>query len=334
MAQTLRLADIPLHDPWIHAEKERGAYYLYTSAVPSDTGDERYGVMAYTSRDLASWEGPHIVFLVPDGMWANPAHGAWAPEVHAHQGRYYLFVTLHNRDRLIDQGSSDWSVGVTHGGTAYPPHMRGTQVFVSDSPAGPFTPIQGGADRPHTREDFMTLDGTLFVEDGAPWMVYCHEWIQLIDGTIEAVHLKPDLSASIGEPIHLFKASDASWITTREKVIQKARISVTDGPFLYLTKHGKLAMLWSGYRDGSYVQTIAFSESGRLRGPWRQCDPIVGGDSGHGMLFRSFDGRLMLVLHQPFRYPLSRAKLYEMEDTGDDIHVVRAREDLHGSPSV
>ena len=334
MGKYLRLADIPLHDPWIHAEKKDGAYYLYTSALPSDTGDERYGVKAYTSRDLADWEGPHIVFLIPDGTWANPAHGAWAPEVHAYRGRYYLFVTLHNRDRPIDQGSGDWGVGVTNGGAAYPPHMRGTQVFASDSPAGPFAPITGGADRPHTREDFMTLDGTLFVEDGVPWMVYCHEWIQLIDGTIEAVRLKPDLSASIGEPIHLFKASEASWTATRGKVVQKALIHVTDGPFLYLTKHGKLLMLWSGYRDGSYVQTMAFSESGRLHGPWRQSDPIVGDDSGHGMLFTSFGGRLMLVLHQPFGYPLSRAKLYDMEDTGDAVRVLRAREDLHGPAAV
>jgi hypothetical protein len=26
----------------------------------------------------------------------------------------------------------------------------------------------------------------------------------------------------------------------------------------------------------------------------------VGDDSGHGMLFHAFDGRLMLVLHRPF----------------------------------
>jgi len=40
-------------------------------------------------------------------------------------------------------------------------------------------------------------------------MVYAHEWIQVIDGTMEAIRLKDDLSDSIGEPIHLFKASDA-----------------------------------------------------------------------------------------------------------------------------
>jgi hypothetical protein len=47
----------------------------------------------------------------------------------------------------------------------------------------------------------------------------------------------------------------------------------------------------------------------------------VGHDSGHGMLFHAFDGRLMLVLHHPFDGRVSKAHLYEIEDTGDPIRV-------------
>jgi len=47
----------------------------------------------------------------------------------------------------------------------------------------------------------------------------------------------------------------------------------------------------------------------------------VGHDSGHGMLFHAFDGRLMLVLHHPFDGRSSKAHLYEIEDTGDPIRV-------------
>ena len=54
-----------------------------------------------------------------------------------------------------------------------------------------------------------------------------------------------------------------------------------------------------------------------------QLDPLVDGDSGHGMLFRTFDGQLMLVLHHPFGRPTTRARLYDMEDTGDAVRVVR-----------
>ena len=36
----------------------------------------------------------------------------------------------------------------------------------------------------------MTLDGTLYVDRaGKPWMVYAHEWIQKVDGTMEAIPL-------------------------------------------------------------------------------------------------------------------------------------------------
>ena len=38
----------------------------------------------------------------------------------------------------------------------------------------------------------------------------------------------------------------------------------------------------------------------------------------------------MLVVHQPFQN--ARGKLYEMEDTGDALRVVRYREDLSGPP--
>ena len=147
-----------------------------------------------------------------------------------------------------------------------------------------------------------------------------HEWIQVLDGTMEAVPLKPDLSGSAGPPIHLFKASDAPWLQ-EQKASNRQRTYVTDGPEFYRTKNGKLLMIWSSYRDGQYVETVAHSVSGTLRGPWKQDEPLVGEDSGHGMIFRSFDGRLMLVLHQPFNQ--ARGKLFELDDTGDMIRIKR-----------
>jgi hypothetical protein len=116
----------------------------------------------------------------------------------------------------------------------------------------------------------------------------------------------------------LFKASEASWVVEAGK---KGANYVTDGPCLYSTKKGKLVMLWSSYRDGLYVETIAHSTSGKLKGPWKQGEIMVGNDSGHGMLFRSFEGKLMMVLHQPFRQ--ARGKLFEMEDTGETVRVKR-----------
>ena len=310
----LKLGDFGLHDPWILAHQDSKTYYLYTAGRVSQNGQNRSGVVTYKSKDLETWEGPQTVFAVPDGLWANPAHGAWAPEVHSYRGKYYLFVTLHNNDKLIDQPEDR---PVYNGGLANR-HMRGTQIFVGDSPEGPFQPLEN---RPAPPEDFMTLDGTLYVEGDIPYMIYAHEWIQMLDGTMEAVRLKPDLSAAVGEPFYLFKASDALWLQDQQKVTKRNRTYVSDGPELYRTKTGKLLMIWSSYRDGLYVETIAHSITGKLRGPWRQDDVLVGDDSGHGMLFKTFDGRLMLVLHQPFRN--ARGKLFEIEDTGDTLRIKR-----------
>lgn len=315
----LLLPQISLHDPWILAQEETKTYYLYTSAQPGSTGTNRAGTVTYKSKDLRVWDGPYVVFQVPDGTWANPREGAWAPEVHHYNGRYYLFTTLHNSDRVIDKPPDTWRVT----------HMRGTVTAVADSPEGPFTLLKTNGPVPPA--DFMTLDGTFYVEDGVPWMIYAHEWIQMIDGMMEAVPMMPDLSAAAGAPIHLFKASDAPWLNAHRTPSKKENSYVTDGPELYKTRTGQLLMLWSSYDRGSYVETLARSKSGKLAGPWEQLDPLVGNDSGHGMLFHAFDGQLMMVLHQPFRR--AHARLFDMEDTGDNLKVLRARHDLDGQPN-
>ena len=46
------------------------------------------------------------------------------------------------------------------------------------------------------------------------------------------------------------------------------------------------------------------------------------------MLFHSFDGTLMLVLHQPFQN--ARGKIYEVEDLGNNLRVLKYRDDLSG----
>lgn len=317
--QNQRLADIRVHDPFILPHQATKTYYLYT-AIGARSPVGRSGVVTYRSKDLLNWDGPHLVFTVPDGTWADPRHGVWAPEVHEYRGKFYLFCTLHNNNTIFSVPPESVRTN----------HLRGSVVAESDSPEGPFKLLK--TDGPHPPKNFMTLDGTLFVDStNQPWMVYAHEWIQVVDGTMEAIRLKEDLSDSIGAPIHLFKASDAPWINAEKVPSPRENRYVTDGPQFYRTKNGRLLMLWASYNNRGYVQTVARSKTDTLKGPWEQLEPLVGNDSGHGMLFRTFEGQLMLVLHQPFGSPLTRAKLYEMEDTGDAIRVVRAREDLHGN---
>ena len=68
---------------------------------------------------------------------------------------------------------------------------------------------------------------------------------------------------------------------------------------------------------------VATSASGTLAGPWiQQKEPLFEDDGGHPMLFRAFDGRLLMAIHQPNRRT-ERARLFEMDDSGDGVRLVR-----------
>jgi beta-xylosidase len=311
---TLTLPNMPLHDPWMLANEADKTYYLYTSNLPAMSGVQGAGTMVYRSKDLKHWQKPVVVFSTSEMHWAQK--GAWAPEVHRWKGKYYLFTTVHDDTKPLPPGRN----------APRPTYRRGTISAVSDTPLGPFHPLN--PDGPVPPDDFMTLDGTLYIDPHEkPWMVYAHEWIQKTDGTIEAVPLSDDLSKSAGAPIFLFKASDAPWLDQGVTPSTAASQYVTDGPELYRTRDGHLLMLWSSYsHDDKYIQTTARSKSGSIQGPWEQLQPLVYEDSGHGMLFHAFDGQLMLILHRPFHN--ARGKIYEMKDAGDHLEVLRERTDL------
>jgi hypothetical protein len=307
----LVMTDMHLHDPWIVADKASGTYFLFTRNEAAMTGDRRLGTMVYSSRDLKHWTKPRLAFVLPEGIWANA--GSWAPEVHQWKGKWYLFTTVHNVEKAI----------AGEGGGKF--YRRATVLAVADRPDGPYRLLRDG--EPIVPKDRMTLDGTLYVDGkGKPWLVYAHEWLQTTVGTMEAMPLKDDLSAA-GPSRLLFRANEADW-AVGQKQPDGSVVYVTDGPELFRTKAGTLLMLWSSYGTKGYVQALARSRSGEIDGPWEQLGPLVVRDSGHGMLFHAFDGRLMMVLHRPFTFALG--KLYEMRDTGDRVEVIREATELDG----
>lgn len=299
----LVLDSIYCRDPFIVADKESKTYYLYRS---STTAEGLGGVEAFRSRDLEKWYGPERVFTVPSD---NSLTGSvWAPEVHQYNGKWYLFATL-NTDKTWAESVPGWP-SFTY---------RGTQIFRADSPSGPFLPLGKDVTTP---KDWMALDGTLWVEDGVPYMVFCHEWVQVVDGTYDVIQLKDDLSETVGGSSVLFKASDGKWTTGGSMWTDpdgtERKSYVSDGPFLYRTKDGELLMLWSSFK-GKYCVALARSESGKLSGPWT-CDeePIYEDDGGHSMIFKDFQGNIHLVFHQPnsgFSHPV----ILPLKDSGKTL---------------
>jgi beta-xylosidase len=309
---TRALADIRVRDPFILADPASRTYFLYRQIANGrgpDASSGLHGVEVFSSTDLATWSGPNPVFIVPADFWARQM--VWAPEVHAYRGKYYLLVTFTATDLLPDAPSP--------GGP--PKYRRGTQILVADSPRGPFQPF---SNRAHTPADWMALDGTLFVEAGVPYMVFCREWAQVHDGTMELMPLKPDLSAPAGPPHTLFSAKPTPWVKSLKDAGGKYDGYITDGPFLHRTQTGKLLMIWSSFGAERYAIGLAVSASGKIAGPWHQLpDTLVVADGGHGMIFRTFAGQLTLVYHQPNRNSLERARLFPLDDSGDTLRVIK-----------
>lgn len=299
MQNTRKTSEIAIRDPYVLVYGN--LYFMYGTGAATTIG---YG--CYVSEDLENWAGPVNVFVAEEGF--DGTKNFWAPEAHYYNGQFYLFATYYAE-----------STG-----------HRGTSVFRSESPLGPFEEISDGHITP---KDWDSIDGTLYVDDGGqPWMIFVHEWTSMPDGIgdISAAKLSPDLSSFITEPVSLFRAKPVIWATG----------NITDGPFVYKTKTGKLLMLWSTTGVNGYSVGIAQSLNGAIDGAWKHQPEVLYPfsdyfkyDGGHAMLFEALDGRLMMAIHSPNNGDagkLTTAEFHEIIDKGDTL-AIKSVEEQRGS---
>lgn len=281
----MKLNEIHIRDPFIVPFE--GKYYMY--GTPGQFAWEGAGgFLCYVSEDLENWSEPIKCFDAPGNFWADT--NFWAPEVHIYKGKFYMFASFYVKDNSRN---------------------RATQILISDKPEGPFTVWS----EPITPPEWFCLDGTFYIEDNIPYMIFCHEWAQVTDGEVCAVELSKDLKTAVGKPKLLFKAS-------QYKDVDKNKL-VTDGPFMYRTKDGKLIMLWSTFNDNGYVEAIAVSDNNKLSGNWSICDKtLFADDGGHGMVFESFDGKKYFTMHRPNRSPNERPVLIEICEINEEPYLI------------
>ena len=294
------LDSIRLSDPFIIADKKTAMYYM--------TGT---GGLLWKSKDLIKWTGPYRVAKPDTSSWMGRSPMIWAAEIHQYKGRYYYFATFTNRAVKIDSVKGNVI------------DRRACHVLVGDAPDGPYVPMKDSVYLPGNKP---TLDATFWIDrDGSPYMIYCHEWLQNWNGTVEKIKLKSDLSGTIGEGTVLFRASDSPWSREKDEKGNDKFNKVTDGPFVFRTQRGKLGMIWTSWVYDVYTQGVAYSQSGTLDGPWvQEQEPITPPNYGHGMLFRTFEGKLLMVIHSHKnvngRY-IRVPHLFEVDDSGDKIVV-------------
>ncbi|MBP3331596.1 MAG: family 43 glycosylhydrolase [Tidjanibacter sp.] len=299
----VELKDISMSDPYILADPQTKMYYM--------TGT---GGRLWKSADLKTWEGPYAVAETDPTSWMGERPAIWAAEIHYYEGKYYFFGTFTNDKIIIEDIPNRYKIP-----------RRASHVLVADKAEGPYRPM---SNEPYTDEKLATLDGTLWVENGTPYMIYCHEWLQCVDGTMDMIKLTKDLSASKGKAKTMFKASEGPWSREMNYLGELTYGlplggQVTDGPFLFKTQTGKLGMLWSSWSEKRYTQGVAYSASGKLRGPWiHEQEPLNTGNQGHGMMFRTFEGKLLMCLHYQDEGAPRKPRLMEVDDSGDKIRII------------
>lgn len=292
------LDSIVLSDPFVLADDKTNMYYM--------TGT---GGMLWKSKDMKLWDGPFMVANTDSNSWMGPRPMIWAAEIHSYKNKYYYFATFTNRSVNIDTVKGNII------------ERRACHVLVCDNPDGPFKPM---ADPTYLPAEKPTLDGTFWIDkDGKPYMVYCYEWLQNWNGTIEKIELKPDLSGTSGSAKVLFRANESPWSREKDEYGNDSPNKVTDGPYLFRTATGRLGMIWTSWVYSIYTQGVAYSESGTLDGPWiQEKNPITPPDYGHGMLFIALNGKQLMAVHSHKitngRY-LRIPHLFEIDLSGDTL---------------
>ena len=253
---TLHADDFFVRDPFIYADPNTQLYYLHVN--------ERPAIGVYESPNLVNWKyvGQSFIRDSNSDFWG--VEDFWAPDVYYYDGKYYLFVTFNN-----------------------PSTKRGTSILVSDAITGPFEPL---VNQSVTPAEWQSLDGSLYIDNqDQPWLLFAKEWLEAIDGEIYAQKLLPDLTATEGDPVLLFSASEAPWTGT----ISYGGVTgyVTDAPFIYEASNGKLMLLWSSFtKNARYAIGTAISDNGEITGNWIQSPyPINTDNGGHAMVFTDFN---------------------------------------------
>ena len=80
-------------------------------------------------------------------------------------------------------------------------------------------------------------------------------------------------------------------------------------------------MIWSSFGEKGYLQSVLYSDNGRLNGRWLAQELLFETDGGHGMIFRDFAGRLKLALHYPNSGP-EHLKLFNLTDEKGKLRIL------------
>lgn len=283
------IKDFLMRDPFVFVDTIGKSYYIQASSGDNQT------LKVYQSKDLKKWKNLGKSFIAPSDFWGK--QDFWAPDMFQYKGKYYISATFS-------------ATGI----------KRGCSFLVSDFPQGPYEPL---TNKLITPAGWTCLDGTLYIDNGQPYLLFCREWLEVIDGRVYLQKLSNDLKTTVGDPILLFNASSAPWVG--DISAQDVTGKVTDAPFIYRISNTELIMFWSSFakNTGKYSIGVARSTTGLVTGPWVQdLTPLNNDDGGHAMVFKTLDGKLKISYHSPNTYP-NYVSIYDLDIYEGEITIIK-----------
>ena len=128
--------------PYVHGD----TVYLYTTHDEDDAeGFKMKDWLLYTSTDMVNWQDHGAVASLRDFKWYKEQNGAWAAQVIARNGKWYMYCPIHG---------------------------HGIGVLVADSPYGPFRDPLG---KPliWRQGNWTDIDPTVWIDtDGRAYMYW------------------------------------------------------------------------------------------------------------------------------------------------------------------
>ena len=289
---TSTLDSMDVRNPFITYERKSNCYYM--------VGD---GGHMWLSKELCQWNGPYNVLRHDASSWLGSAPLVSSPEIHKHNGRYYYMATF--------EVPGD-SVAAADGRLFT---RRSCVSLVADSITGPYKTIDKEAQLLDVRE--MAEHPTYCSDDlDVGYMIYDCSYEQNGNGTVQIVRYTENVANRMGEAYVMFTAQDVPWSSS----------PLIESPFLFYTDGGMMGMLFTAmYGDGKAVG-VAYSTTGMLDGPWEvEPEPLLKGVGG-AMMFRDYDGSLVLVAAKDTVIGgVSRSvpQLYRMDSQFEKLQVKR-----------
>ena len=286
----MKREDLRVRDPYILAKD--GKYYLYKAM----NLEQPERVVVHISDDLENWSDEKTVYTFPEDTWKQAE--IWAPEVHEYQGKFYIFLSVKGKNGL-----------------------RGTEISVSDTPDGIFTPI---ANRPATPLDKSCIDGTLFVDNGTPYIVFSRDWPDhyvaekgAYVGQIWGQELNKDLTTPVGEPFLMFESDECPYSAKAPAFHEWNGKDIlrygSDAPFINRLSDGRLFLTWSPMPGNNYVVLGVVADD--IKGPWKHLEkPLFDDNGGHAMFFTAFDGKRKVCMHHPEAWMKERALILDVTE--------------------